>query len=161
MSVRFEPVLQFGAFTSALRNIRLGLDENRLRLDLVPSQIGGVVKVSDDDPECLKAIIRSGREIVEADTFLRLEFETIWAFTVHDEFAETGAFTYSRGDWPRLADGRTFFPFVKVLESPWLAEVPDYQLPTESTFHHFRIVSMTTYLDVIAPLPSGRWMSAV
>jgi hypothetical protein len=160
MSVRFEPVLQFGTFSTALRNIRLILDEYRLRLDLIPSQLGEVVELSDDDPEYLKAIMGAGREIVEADTFLRLEFETIWAFAVHDEFAETGAFTYPCTDWPKLADGRALFPFVKVLESPWLAEVPDHQLPAEGAFHHFRIVSMTTYLDVIAPLPSGRWVSA-
>lgn len=157
MSVRFEPVLQFGAFPSALRNIRLSLDEYQLRLDLIPSKLGGIVQLSEDDPDYLKAIMGKGRKIVEAESFLRLEFETIWAFMVHDEFAETGAFKFSHDDWPKLADGRALFPFVKVLESPWLAEVPDYQLPTAGAFHHFRIVSMTTYIDVIGPMPDGQW----
>lgn len=158
MSVRFEPVVQFGDFASPLRNIRANLDECRLTLDLIPSQLGEIVKPAGDDPVYLKAIVGQGREILETQGFLRLDFEFILAWVVHEEFSETGAFKFSGDGWPTLAGKQYRFPFVKVIDSPWLAEVPEDRLPTEGVFYHFRIVSMTTYMDVLAQMPHGRWM---
>src|SRR3990167_4454280 len=66
MTISIEPVLQFGDFTSPLRNIRARLDEYRLVLDLVPSRtLPDSVKVDPGLSDALKLIIGGGHEIVE------------------------------------------------------------------------------------------------
>ena len=92
MTISIEPVLQFGDFTSPLRNIRARLDEYSLVLDLVPSRtLPDSVKVDPGLSDALKLIIGGGHEIVEADSFLRLEFEQIWGWMTHEELSENVA----------------------------------------------------------------------
>lgn len=156
MTISIEPVLQFGDFTSPLRNIRARLDEYSLVLDLVPSRtLPDSVKVDPGLSDALKLIIGGGHEIVEADSFLRLEFEQIWGWMTHEELSENVAIPLPVEEWPQLPNRRGAFPFVKVIGSPWLAQVPDHQ--SENMFH-FRIWSMTTYMDIISGDPEGRWL---
>ncbi|MEQ9505096.1 MAG: hypothetical protein RLO80_02420 [Hyphomonas sp.] len=159
MTISIEPILQFGDFTSPLRNIRARLDEYYLELDLIPSRtLPDPIKVDPNETDALKLILGGSREIVEGERYLRLEFQHIWGWMTHEEFSENVGITLPIEEWPQMTKCRGAFPLVKVIGSPWLAQVPD--LERENMFH-FRIWSMTTYMDIISYDPEGRWLPNV
>lgn len=158
MSLRIEPVTEFGEFTTSLRNIRATLDEARLILDLIPGRLGAEWAPGPEEPDYMKKLLGgSGREIVEADRFLRLEFDQIWGWMIHEEFSENVAFDIPSDLYPRIPGEKGHYPICRIVGSPWREAVPEHQGGDSEDLVHFRIVSMTTYMDVISWMPEGRW----
>ena len=162
MSIRIEPVTDFGVLEKPLRNIRASLDQETLILDLILQTTRLVARSHSDLGDDVQAVVFGdndvAREIVESDTCLRVCFDPIWAWVVHGEFSDSGFPEIDMSDWPRIGETKTAYPFARVMNSPWLAKVPDYDLPTEGGFTHFRILSATTYMDIISSEPEGEWV---
>jgi hypothetical protein len=166
MSVRIDPVTEFGVFDRPLRNIRASLDEERLILDLIPQTTRLISRKSQADMgDAVLTVIYGNddvaREIVESDTCLRVCFDPIWAWVVHGEFSDSGFPEVDMSGWPRIGESKVHYPFARVTGSPWLAKVPDYELPADGNFVHFRILSATTYMDIISTEPEGEWVENV
>ena len=161
MDITFRPVPDFGNFEQPLRNIRAFLNETVLVVDLVPAAAESVEReIPESTPEYMKVILGSAREIVEDDRFLRLDFGQVWGWMVHDEFAENVAFSLPDSGWPKVPGFKHGHPLVEVVGSPWRAQVPEHQCGDNPNLCHFRIISMTTYMDIIAWRPEGRWLDA-
>tara|TARA_R110001606_G_scaffold60138_1_gene142073 strand:- start:290 stop:799 length:510 start_codon:yes stop_codon:yes gene_type:complete len=162
MGMRIEPVTDFGVFDKPLRNIRASLDGEAVTLDLIPETTRLVSRASSSDmPDVEQRIVFGdkdvAREIVESDKSLRVNFDPVWGWVTYRETSDGGFPTIDMTDWPRLADTRFYYPFGRVIHSPWLAAVPDDQLPTVGNFVHFRILSATTCMDIISNEPEGGW----
>lgn len=166
MSIRIEPVTNFGVLEKPLRNIRASLDEETLILDLIPQTTRLVARSSHSDLSDTEQAIIFGnndvaRAIVESDKCLRVCFDPVWVWVVHGEFNDSGFPKVDMSSWPRIGELKAYYPFARVMNSPWLAKVPDYQLPTEGSFSHFRILSATTYMDIISNEPEGEWVGNI
>lgn len=155
MSVRIDPVTEFGAIEKPLRNIRASLVNEALTLDLIPETTRLVARASETDlTDVERRIVFGGgdvaREVVESDKCLRVHFGWVLAWTTYDESAGVIFPKLDLSNWPRLGDTAFYYPFVRVLDSPWLETVPEYRLPTEGRFVHYSILSATFVVNIIA-----------
>jgi len=154
---KYKAVTQFGSFVGPLRNIRLTVDEMSLTVDLIPSASGNEYVVSDET-YAVESILKGTSEVTESTRFLRLEFDQIAGLTVHEEFVEHVCFSEGDTELPKIGDSKAVWPLQIVEESPWKKELPDYRGGDDDDMQHFRIFSMTTYVDVLAFTPTGEWM---
>lgn len=166
MSIIIEPVTDFGAFDKPLRNIRATLDDEVVTLDLIPETTQLVSRHSQTDLTDVELRIAFGdrdvaRLVVEADKCLRIRFDPVWGWIVHRDSSDADYPQISMSEWPKIGTSRYNYPFVRIVNSPWLATVPDWQHPTAGPFVHYRILSATTYMDIISNEPEGAWIENV
>ena len=156
------PITSFG-FTKPLRNIRVHLDDTELILDLIPEMISSEVFMPPEgtsDP--VKSIQVGAREILEGDSMLRLMFERIASVAISDEFCDVHPVQLETPleHWPRIGDTKAVYPCFEVRNSRWHAGLPDYQGGgPDGDMTHYRIVSLTTQIDVIGFEPMAEWMN--
>ena len=163
MSIRIDPVTDFGVFDKPLRNIRASLDDEVVTLDLIPETTRLISRKSQADLNEIEQMIVFGdndvaRMIVESGKCLRVRFDPVWGWTVHREFSNGSFPKVDMANWPCIGESKYYYPFGRVINSPWLETVPDYELPAEGNFVHFRILSATTYMDIISNEPEGEWV---
>ena len=150
----FKPIREFGKLT-AFRNLRLFSDELQLTVDCVPPETHEVLTIDEDEASILSDLIdHTTKEITESNKALRLYFAPIVALTVHEEFVEHPFIEYQ----DCVAQQNDWFPLLKAKNSAWTASIAEHDLPPGDTIDHFRIFSMTTYIDVLAELVSGEWV---
>lgn len=163
MSIRIEPVTDFGVFEKPLRNIRANLDGEMVTLDLIPETTRLVSRASQRDMTDVEQRIIFGdrdvaREVVESDKCLRVSFDPVWGWVTYGSSSDGSFPKVDMSLWPRMGGTRFFYPFGRVINSSWLEDVPDYQSPAEGSFVHFRILSATTCMDIISNEPEGEWV---
>ena len=151
------PVTDYGDFLSPVRNIRVFVDGLRLIVDIIPSEKGdSFIPKNDDDP--VEKILNNSYEIVESGRFLRLDFDQIERLVVHEEFATDIYFDDEGLDYPMLPKGNGVWPLVLVEDSPWKEILEDYRGGDDDDVKHYRIFSMTTYVDILGFTPSAKWL---
>ena len=154
---KYTPVTQYGNFISPIRNLRIGLDGLGLIVDLIPSERGPTYS-SEESDDTLGKILSNSVEIVESKNFLRLIFDQIERLVVHEEFA-TDIYFDDEGiiDLPMLPKGNGIWPLVLVEDSPWKNMLEDYRGGDDEDMRHYRIFSMTTYIDILGFTPTASW----
>ncbi|WP_394730525.1 hypothetical protein [Altererythrobacter sp. GH1-8] len=164
MAKAFEPAIDLHVLKAPLRNVRAHLDGTFLSVDLIPSVVlDEPVQASDPSgtPELDKIISdleKAARPIVEAKSVLRAEFESVQACVIQEEFVELFEKLIADFDAPpRILGQKGWFPFLRVLNSSWREELPDYQGGDWPELHHYKIVSMETHLDILGVLVATEW----
>ena len=156
------PITPF-SFTKPLRNIRVHLDDTELILDLIPEMISSEVFTPPEGTSAPVISIQVGaREILEADSMLRLMLERIASVAISDEFCDVHPVELETPleHWPRIGDTKAVYPVLEVRNSKWHTGLPDYQGGgSDGGMTHYRIVSLTTQIDVNGCEPTGEWMN--
>lgn len=156
---RLEPVLDFGMLPKHFRNVRAFADEEYLRLHCIEAQTIAVEKNDERlawlNPKARRTIGESiSGEIIEGERVLALLFCNLVGWMAHEE----GVF--------RLPFGLQFAEHPAnislVLNSPWIRETQEFcefrQTPA-LPIQHYRILSLTTIIDVVASAPDFEWIN--
>lgn len=151
-----ERVREFGDLEGPFRNIRLVVDGTSAVLDLVPRKILERTRLRDLKglPRKIQNALKDTKPkpIVEADTFLRIEFANVQGLIVQEEFIDKITLV---GDRDELRDGA----FAKIVNSAWRATLEKYEMGDNPHLDHYRTWSDETRVDVLGVLVGGKWMA--
>lgn len=145
-------VAEFGKLDEPFRNIRIVLDGTSAVLDLIPQKIlerASQEELKDWSNEVQKAL-KGTKPIVEADSFLRVEFENVQGLIVQEEFIDKINLV---GDRDELRDGT----FATIVNSSWRASLEDFEMGDDPHLKHYRAWSYETRIDVLGILVDGKW----
>ncbi len=164
MPQKLIPALPVDRFTGPLRNIRSSMDGTAWTFDLIPSlTLDTPVRKSpptgNPTEDQINKILEGSRPIVEAANLLRLEFYSVQACVVQEEFVELyDEFSIQPDSFPLLKDGKGCFPFLLVENSKWRATLPDYQGGDWPELQHYMMLSMETHVNLLGILDSIEWV---
>lgn len=133
-------------------------------LDLIPSvvldkPIGKAAPTPNPVDAQFNRMLEGARPIVEADKVLRVEFNSVQACVVQEEFVDLfDALQIDLQSLPLLEHGKGCFPFVLVEGSEWRASLPDYQGGDCDELKHFMLFSMETHLSLLGIMESYEWV---
>lgn len=106
-------------------------------------------KSIDTFEDALAYIQSTASPILPGERALRLYFTGLRGFTVHEEFIDHRFLPDLSGSAGSIC---------VVSQSPWRQSLPDFDGGDDSNVKHFRILSMTTYFDVLGVLSTGKWV---
>ena len=161
---QFVPAVPQTTFESPLRNIRATMHETAWTLDLIPSvvvdkPICAAPTSSNPVDDQINKMLEGARPIVEASKLLRVQFHSVQACVVQEEFVELfDTFELDPEDLPLLQSGRWRFPFLLVENSSWRATLPDYEGGDWPDLKHYMFLSMETHLNVLGIMESFEWV---
>ena len=151
---------EFGECSEPIRNIIFKIDGTELVLDLIPETILDEQSNHEDEPNLkIRELLRSSKPIVEAERFLRLEFEHILAVAV-DTDIDVDLFGGLLNDWasaPRMPPKNTYYPLLEICDSPWKSQLPDHRGRDDPNIYHIKAISMECSFDILGLLPVGNW----
>ncbi|MEL6857927.1 MAG: hypothetical protein AAFO74_06045 [Pseudomonadota bacterium] len=146
-------VAKFGKLDEPFRNIRVVLDGTSAVMDLIPRKILERVNQEElkDWPREVQKALKGTKPIVEADSFLQVEFENVQGLIVQEEFIDKINLV---GDRDELRDGT----FATIVNSSWRARLEDFEMGNNPHLKHYRAWSDETRIDVLGVLIEGKWM---
>lgn len=156
--VQLESLTELGPLPKDFRNIRAFADEEFLRLHCIegktiaPQQLDKKLKSLTPQSRCEFEKSISG-EIVEGERTLSLLFRNLVGWMAHEEGVFRLPFGFDFGKHPSN--------ICRVLHSPWIEETREFceflQI-SGAPIQHFRILSLTTIVDVLAATPEFEWI---
>lgn len=164
MSQKLTPAMPKSTFDGPLRNIRASMAGTTWTMELVPSvvleqPVGRVPPSGNATDDQINRILEGSRPIVEAHTVLRLQFYSVQACVVQEEFVELfQTFRIKPDLFPVLDGGKGCFPFLLVENSHWRATLPDYEGGDWPDLKHYMMLSMETHVNLLGILDSVEWI---
>lgn len=154
----------FGVIDKPLRNIRMNYDGHSAIFDLIPELIvsNNNFNPSTEVPLPLKRVLKVANEIIEANTCLRIEFDTVLGLAL-DTDIDVDLYGELHKGWeaaPKLKGSNSYYPFLEIQNSPWKKQLPDYRGKDNPEIKHYRLISSGGSFDILAWEPTGKWISS-
>lgn len=149
------------AISTSLRNIKVHVNATDAAIDLIPALVLHSAPPPEHNPNLcagLNNMLQKSKPVVEAATFLRVYFENLATILIQEErldlIKDPGD---KKRDYPLLPDGIYVYPFLKIENSTWKKQVPEWWREIISDCTHFRMISDETCVDILATLKEYEW----
>lgn len=140
------------------------MDGTGWTVDLVPQvvldkPVGKSAPTGNPTEDQINKMLEGARPIVEANKCLRVQFHSVQACVVQEEFVDLfNTFSVDPPLLPKLLDAKGCFPFLLVNDSEWRATLPDFQGGDWPELKHYMLFSMETHINLLGILHSFEWI---